>query len=405
MDVTPLVAASPLHRDRAPSGSSIRLPAADGELERIDVLTALPAVPKSAGTSRSREYFAAPHVIASPLSGGDRAADEVDWEATLSFRDHLWDLGLGVAEAMDTAQRGMGLSWPLAKDLITATAERATARSARLVCGAATDQLNPADPVNLSAVVDAYLEQYEFIAGKGAVPVLMASAALVSVARTPSAYRTVYASVLEQCSGPVILHWLGEVFDPKLKGYWGSDDLDTAIESLVELITAHADRIDGIKVSVLSAKHEISLRNRLPSGVRLYTGDDFNYPELIKGDADGHSDALLGVFNPIASVAAAGLDALDTGNVDLYDQLMNPTVPLARTLFAAPTQSYKSGIVFLSYLNGHQSHFKMLQGDESRRSVLHYAKVFRLADAAGVLRDPAMAVDRMSAFLRLAGIS
>ena len=404
MAVTSQTPVSALHRARGASGLSIALPNQDSSLQPFAVQNPLNVTASSRDAERSRIFYAAPHVIASPLSGGSRAVDRIDWDATLRFRDHLWDLGLGVAEAMDTAQRGMGLSWPLAKELIMLTAERSRKRSGRLVCGASTDQLELGQPISFGDIVDAYVEQCDLISSVGAIPVLMASRSLAALATTTDEYQSVYAAVLSQTSGSVILHWLGEMFDQELLGYWGAEDLTATVDVLVDFIAAHSDRIDGIKVSVLSAEHEIAMRDRLPSQVRLYTGDDFNYPELIRGNIDGHSDALLGVFNPIAHIAAASLDALDGDDLQRYDDLMDPTVSLARVLFAAPTENYKCGIVLLSYLNGHQDHFKMLQGAESRRSVLHYADVFRLADAAGVLRDPELAVQRMRAYLTLAGV-
>ncbi len=395
--------ASP-HQLREPIGITIALPAKNGGTEEYRPRTALRLTPTAKSGQRSRIFYAAPHVIASPLSGGSLPANEIDWEATASFREHLWDLGLGVAEAMDTAQRGMGLDWQGAKELIARTSRQARERGALLVCGAATDQLPEGSGSSLDEIVAAYVEQCDFIFDQGSTPVLMCSRQLARAARTAEDYRSVYARVLEQCRGPVILHWLGAAFDPQLAGYWGVSSLDDAIGSIISLIEEFSDRIDGIKVSVLSAEHEISMRRLLPEGVRMYTGDDYNYPELIRGDAHGHSQALLGAFNPLAVVASAALDALDAGDIAGYDALMLPTEPLAKLLFAAPTGSYKCGITFLAYLNGQQSHFKMLGGAESLRSVEHYVDVFRLADEAGVLLDPELAVDRMHEYLALAGV-
>ncbi|MFT4231979.1 MAG: dihydrodipicolinate synthase family protein [Leucobacter sp.] len=396
-------AASP-HQLRKPLGRTIALPSGDGRTEEFEPLAALRLAPTAKGGERSRIFYAAPHVVASPLSGGNLPVNEIDWEATARFRDHLWDLGLGVAEAMDTAQRGMGLDWSGAKELIIRTGRRARDRGAALVCGAATDQLPEDGACTLEEIVEAYLEQCDFIFDQGATPVLMCSRQLARVARTTEDYRSVYARVLERCAEPVILHWLGEAFDPQLAGYWGVSSLDEAIDSVVSLIGEFPSRIDGIKVSVLSAEHEISMRRQLPEGVHMYTGDDYNYPELIRGDEHGHSDALLGVFNPLAPIAAAALDALDADDLAGYDALMLPTEPLAKLLFATPTGSYKSGITFLAYLNGRQSHFKMLNGAESLRSVEHYVEVFRLADEAGALTDPELAIERMEAYLVLAGV-
>jgi hypothetical protein len=334
------------------------------------------------GPAKTRVAFAAAHVVAG-LDGG------VDWEATLSFRRHLWEYGLGVAEAMDTAQRGMGLEWPAARELIRRTAAEG---GGRLAAGAATDHT---EPTTLDEVRAAYEHQCEFIEGTGAQVIVMASRALAALAGGPDDYREVYGAVLEQLERPAILHWLGDMFDPALAGYWGSEDLDEAAETLLAIIETHAVRVDGIKVSLLDAQREIDIRRRLPQGVRLYTGDDFNYPDLI---ATG-SDALLGIFDAIAPAAAAALHALDAGDRAEYDRILVPTVPLARRLFEAPTFNYKTGIVFLAWLNGHQEHFRLLGGLERARSVEHLADIFVLADRAGLLRDPELAVARMRQIL------
>jgi hypothetical protein len=334
------------------------------------------------GPAKTRVAFAAAHVVAGP--DGD-----VDWEATLSFRRHLWEYGLGVAEAMDTAQRGMGLEWPAARELIRRTAAEG---GGRLAAGAATDHT---EPTTLDEVRAAYEHQCEFIEGTGAQVIVMASRALAALAGGPDDYREVYGAVLEQLGRPAILHWLGDMFDPALTGYWGSEDLDEAAETLLAIIETHADKVDGIKVSLLDAQREIDIRRRLPQGVRLYTGDDFNYPDLI---ATG-SDALLGIFDAIAPAAAAALHALDAGDHAEYDRILEPTVPLARRLFETPTFNYKTGIVFLAWLNGHQEHFRLLGGLERARSVEHLADTFVLADRAGLLRDPELAVARMRQIL------
>ncbi|MFJ4189203.1 dihydrodipicolinate synthase family protein [Kitasatospora sp. NPDC089509] len=354
---------------------------------------------------RSRTAFAAAHVVADPL--GDNAPGApaaVDWDTTLAFRHHLWSLGLGVADAMDTAQRGMGLDWPATRELITRSGAEARAVGGLLACGVGTDQLASPAP-SLQEVTAAYEEQLAVVEAAGARPILMASRALAATATGPEDYLTVYGGLIRQSGRPVILHWLGEMFDPALAGYWGSTDLDRATATVLDLIHAHADRIDGIKVSLLDADREIALRRALPAGVRLYTGDDFHYPELIKGDELGHSHALLGVFDPLARRAAAALHALDAGDVERYDALLTPTVPLARHLFGAPTYHYKTGIVFLAWLTGHQEHFTMVAGAQSGRSTRHLIELFRLADAAGLLPDPELAADRMRAHLRLAGVT
>ncbi len=359
-------------------------------------------LPPATGAPTGRVVYAAAHVVADPL--GDNAPGApaaVDWDTTLAFRRHLWSLGLGVADAMDTAQRGMGLDWPATRELITRSGAEARATGGLLACGAGTDQLAPGTHT-LQTVTAAYEEQLDVVEAAGARPILMASRALAAAARGPEDYLRVYGGIIGRAEQPVILHWLGEMFDPALSGYWGSTDLDAATATVLELIGEHADRIDGIKVSLLDADREVALRRALPAGVRLYTGDDFHYPELIRGDEHGHSDALLGVFDPIAPVAAAALHALDAGELDRYDALFAPTLPLARHLFAAPTYQYKTGIVLLAWLAGHQDHFTMVGGAQSGRSVPHLVELFRLADAAGILPDPELAADRMRRFLAVA---
>ncbi|WP_221504590.1 dihydrodipicolinate synthase family protein [Kitasatospora gansuensis] len=352
----------------------------------------------------SRVVYAAAHVVADPAAeNAPGAPAALDWDTTLAFRHHLWSLGLGVADAMDTAQRGMGLDWATTRELITRSGAEARAVGGRLACGVGTDQLAQPAPL-LSDILAAYEQQLEVVEQAGAQPILMASRALAAVAVGPEDYLAVYGELIAQSARPVILHWLGEMFDPALAGYWGSASLDAATGTVLALIREHAGRIDGIKVSLLDADREVALRRALPAGVRLYTGDDFNYPELIRGDELGHSDALLGVFDPIAGVASAALRALDAGDLDRYDELFAPTLPLARHLFAAPTFHYKTGIVFLAWLAGHQEHFTMVAGAQSARSVPHLVELFRLADAAGVLPDPALAAHRMRQFLAVAGV-
>lgn len=350
----------------------------------------------------SRLAFAAAHVVADPSGDNSPGAPAViDWEHTLEFRRHLWSLGLSVAEAMDTAQRGMGLDWAATQELIRRSAAEAPA--GRIAVGAGTDQL-AAGNHSLEAVTAAYEEQLALAEDVGAQPILMASRALCAAAPGPDDYRKVYDHLLGQSSRPVILHWLGSMFDPALDGYWGSDSLDTAADVVIELINDNANKVDGIKVSLLDASREVALRNRLPEGVRLYTGDDFNYPELIRGDDSRHSDALLGIFAAIAPAAAAALKALDDGDLDTYDQVFAPTVPLARQIFSAPTYYYKTGIAFLAWLNGYQPGFTMVGGLQTGRSLPHLADTFRLADQAGVLTNPELAVDRFRQLLRVSGI-
>jgi len=329
----------------------------------------------------------------------------VDWDATLAYRHHLWSLGFSLAEAMDTAQRGMGLDWVVSKELIRRSVAEARTIGAGIACGAGTDQLAPSPRLTLADVQAAYEEQCGFIEGEGARVILMASRALAACAKTPDDYLQVYDHLLPQLTQPVILHWLGDMFDPTLAGYWGSRDLDVAMEVCLSLIKRHATKIDGIKMSLLDANREIAMRWRLPEGVRMYTGDDFNYPELIRGTEQGYSHALLGIFDAIAPAAAAALHALDVGDNASYTAILAPTVPLSRHIFQAPTYSYKTGVVFLAYLNGHQSHFRMVAGQESARSILHLVGLFVLADKAGLLRDPELAIERMRRVLVVAGIA
>ena len=382
----------------------LELPRPDGTLE-----TYAPGEPaafeRPAGRLRSRVFYAAAHVVCDPLAPGDPTGPaRLDWEATLAYRRHLWSWGLGVAEAMDTAQRGMGLGWDAARELIRRSIAEARASGGEIACGAGTDQLPAGRPASLDAIREAYLEQLGFIEGEGGRAVIMASRALAAAAGSADDYRSVYDAVLGEARRPVILHWLGEQFDPALSGYWGARDLDEASTTVLELIAENAERIDGIKTSLLDAARERALRRALPAGVRLYTGDDLNYPELIRGDGDGASDALLGVFDAIAPAASAALQALDAGNDADFDERLAPTLPLARRLFEPPTPSYKTGIVFLAYLGGHQRHFRMVGGLESARSVVHLSELFRLADRAGLLRDPDLAVERMRRVLGLAGV-
>ncbi len=377
--------------------SALTLPRAGGRLEPYEPTHREAPAPTGA-EPRSRVCFAAAHVVADPLAGGDPTGPaRLDWEATLAFRRHLWSHGLRVAEAMDTAQRGMGLDWAATQELIRRSVAEAKAVGGQLACGAGTDQIVSG---TLDEVRGAYEEQLAFVEGEGAPAILMASRALAAAASGPDDYRSVYGSLLEQAREPVILHWLGDMFDPLLGGYWGSPDLEAAADVVIDIIEANAPKVDGIKISLLDADKEIALRERLPEGVRMYTGDDFNYPDLIRSG----SDALLGIFDAIAPAAAAAMHALDEGDLDRYDALLAPTVPLSRHIFAAPTPYYKTGVVFLAYLNGHQEHFRMVGGLESGRSVRHLAELFVLADQAGLLREPDLASARMQLVLDLAGV-
>jgi hypothetical protein len=364
-----------------------------------------PLVPQQRTRFETRVAFAAAHVVVDPLRTGEPLTDPViDWDATLAYREHLWSLGFGVAEAMDTAQRGMGLDWPLALELIKRTTAAAKARGAMVASGAGTDHLPAGKTFTLQTVIDAYVEQCEAIESVDGRIILMASRALAAVARDPDDYGSVYAGVLSQVRQPVILHWLGPMFDPALEGYWGGNIVSVATENCLGIIRAHKEKIDGIKISLLDADLEVSMRRNLPSGVRMYTGDDFNYDRLILGDPRGHSDALLGIFDAIAPAASLALAALDTGDISRYQELLAPTMTLSRHIFASPTQHYKTGVVFLAFLNGFQSHFRMVRGLESARSMAHLCELFVLADQARVLRDPELAMQRMRSFLLLAGV-
>ncbi|HEY2225326.1 dihydrodipicolinate synthase family protein [Actinomycetospora sp.] len=384
--------------------TALRLPRADGSLT-VHEVTGRPLPVDGARTApTSRVAYAAAHVVADPLADNTPGRPAVlDWETTLAFRHHLWRQGLGVADAMDTAQRGAGLDWTTTAELIRRSAAEAAAVGGALVCGAGTDQLAPG-PHDLDTVRRAYEEQLEVVTAAGATPVLMASRALAATASGPDDYVAVYGALLEQVREPVLLHWLGPAFDPALQGYWGSADLDLATKSLLTIIAEHADRIDGVKVSLLDADREIGLRRALPTGVRCYTGDDFHYPELVLGDELGHSDALLGVFDAVAPAAAAALRSLDAGDREGYRRLLEPTVPLARHLFGPPTFHYKTGIVFLAWLAGHQTHFTMVGGMQSARSLPHLGELFVLADRCGLFPDPSAAAERMRTLLRIAGV-
>ena len=349
----------------------------------------------------SRSAFSAAHVVADPAAfeNGNFRNSLVDWDATLKYRHYLWDQGFAIAEAMDTAQRGMGLDWVTARELIARTIIEARHRRAIVFSGIGTDQLAYTPRVRVEDVIAAYDEQLEAVEALGGRIIVMASRALAACAADSTDYARVYDHILTNVSQPVILHWLGDMFDPQLSGYWGSKDTSTAMCTVLDIIRGHADKIDGIKISLLNADLEISMRRQLPPGVRMYTGDDFNYPALIKGDNKGYSHALLGIFDAIAPAAAAAFGAMDRGDLDAYDQILAPTVALARHIFQAPTYSYKTGITFLAYLNGFQSHFRMIGGQETARSAEHLAELFVLADRCGLLREPDLAIARMRQYL------
>ncbi|TCA02184.1 MULTISPECIES: dihydrodipicolinate synthase family protein [Rhizobium] len=386
--------------------TTINLPL-DGKIVPY-TLTGTPiALAKRDAKAFPRIAFAAAHVVADPLANNDPwLTPAIDWERTLAFRHRLWDLGLGVAEAMDTAQRGMGLGWPEARDLIRrALSEAAGRKDALIACGAGTDHLTPGPDVTVDTILRAYEEQIETVEAAGGRIILMASRALAAAAKGPDDYIRVYDRILRQVKEPVIIHWLGEMFDPALEGYWGTGDHIQAMSTCLEVIEAHAEKVDGIKISLLSKEKEVAMRRRLPKGVRMYTGDDFNYAELIAGDEEGHSDALLGIFDAIAPAASAALEALGRKSNHEFFDLLEPTVPLSRHIFKAPTRFYKTGVVFLAYLNGLQDHFVMVGGQQSTRSLTHLSELFRLADKARVLADPELAASRMRQVLAVHGVN
>jgi hypothetical protein len=380
----------------------LRLPESDGTLRPY---TMRPPIAWPASRFTCRVAYAAAHVVADPLADNTPGAPAViDWDATLAHRRRLWDNGLAVAEAMDTAQRGMGLDWPAAAELIRRSAAEARSVGGVLACGAGTDQATT-QMRSIDDVIAAYAEQIDVITAAGARVIVMASRQLARIAEGPDDYATVYGKILDLVDEPAILHWLGPMFDPQLAGYWGDNDVEVATESFLGIVTDHRARIDGVKVSLLDAGHEVRLRAALPDGVRLYTGDDFNYPELIYGDGERHSDALLGILDAIAAPASAALAALDAGDDDRYWALLEPTVPLARHLFAVPTWFYKTGLTFLAWVAGHQPAFTMIGGQETGRSIVHLATALRLADTAGLLPDPDLAAARMRTLLALHGVA
>ena len=379
---------------------------ADGRLEHFR-LSAPRNFPRKAAGAFSRVAYSAAHVVADPLAAVDPwQGCAIDWDATIAYRRTLWGLGLGVAEAMDTAQRGMGLDWNTSLELIRRSIDASRdCNGALLASGAGTDQLAVEAATGLDDVIRAYEEQIAAIEALGGRIILMASRALARVARSPDDYHKVYDRILGQVREPVIIHWLGEMFDPVLAGYWGHADHYKAMEVALAIIARNAAKVNGVKISLLDKDKEIAMRRRLPQEVRMYTGDDFNYAELIEGDTEGHSDALLGIFDAIAPAASAALVALTKNDRKAFHEILAPTVPLSRHIFRAPTRYYKTGVVCMSWLNGHQDHFVMVGGQQSARSILHLAELFRLADAAGLLRDPELACARMKQLLAVYGIA
>ena len=376
----------------------ILLPNSKGRMEPF-VLKTQPLASRAPKVKWNRIAFAAAHVVADPMSGG-----RIDWKGTLAYRQHLLRLGFNIAEAMDTSQRGMGLSWENARELIARSLEAAGTEASRIFSGCGTDQLNSTDTHSLDDVVRAYSEQMNAIQKHGGRIILMASRALVRVAKTPEDYLQVYARVLAQANEPVVLHWLGEMFDPTLKDYWGNDRFFWAMETCLAMIKANEAKVDGIKISLLDAEKEITMRRALPPAVKMYTGDDFNYAELIAGDTLGYSHALLGIFDAIAPAASQALSHLAAGKIDQFHALLAPTVPLSRLIFSNPTQHYKTGIVFLAWLNGHQDHFIMVAGAQSLRPLGYFVGCFKLAEQAGLLRKPDLAVKRMKQLLAIYGV-
>ncbi|MCY4307306.1 MAG: dihydrodipicolinate synthase family protein [Rhodobacteraceae bacterium] len=365
-------------------------------------------LPRPTEVDFTRTAFAASHVVSNPLDERDpwNGRPSIDWDNTLQFRHFLWTQGLGLAEAMDTAQRGMGLDWPTAKELIERTMREAKAhpQNPRVACGAGTDQYPVDELTDLNKITAAYTEQMETVETAGGQVIIMASRAMAKYSRGPDNYISVYSKLISQAVKPVVLHWLGDMFDPALKGYWGHVNVNEASETVLDIINSHPEKIDGIKISLLDQGMEERFRAQLPEGIKLYTGDDFNYPQLIAGDGKNFSDALLGIFAAISPVAAQALEALAQGNLTRYHELFSPTVPLSREIFKAPTQYYKAGIAFLAWLNGIQSHFVMPFGLQSSREIAHYAEIFRLGDISGLLANPDLATHRMQALLKLHGV-
>ena len=389
--------------DNKPKVLSLDLPRGDRRIEKFH-LSEPKNFPERAERKLNRIAFAATHVVADPQADNDPWLDcAIDWDKTIAYREYLWGLGLGVAEAMDTAQRGMGVDWPTSLELIKRSVAAAKQCDGLVFSGSGTDQLDPAKARNLDDVIRAYEEQIEAIEAAGGRIVLMASRALAKVARSPDDYAKVYGRILQGVRQPVIIHWLGDMFDPALSGYWGSSDLDDAMTTAVEIINENSTKVDGVKISLLDKDKEITMRRRLKQGVLMYTGDDFNYAELIAGDAKGYSHALLGIFDVIAPAASAALVKLAANDIEDFHDILAPTVPLSRHIFRSPTRFYKTGVVFMAYLNGHQDHFTLVGGQESARSSVHLAEIFRLADKAGLLRDPELAAKRMRTVLAARG--
>ena len=387
--------------------SALRLLAADGTV-RDAVLNEGGSYTRPTVPLRSRVAYAAAHVV--PKTHADNTPGQpadIDWDATLAFRRNVYSWGLGVADAMDTAQRNMGLDAAATRELIARSAEVAREEGGSVVVGVNTDHVAETH-ITIEQVIAAYLEQLHFTEEQGAGPVLMASRHLARVATGADDYRRVYREVLSRATVPVVLHWLGTAFDPELAGYFGADDWETASGVLLDVIHESPGKVAGVKMSLLNAESEISVRERLPEGVRMFTGDDFNYVGLIGGDTVGqgesHSDALLGAFAAITPVASAAIQALDAGDPEAYLRILGPTEELSRQVFAAPTFYYKTGVAFLAWLNGHQPAFQMVGGLHSARSLSHLSRIVELANASLALEQPELARQRWHGMLRLNGV-
>lgn len=390
----------------ATNTKSLNLPTLSGGIEAYTIKQGYKLPDQNTASKNwNRKVYAAAHVVCNPFSDNNPTLEtSVDWDATLAFRQHLWAQGFGVAEAMDTAQRGMGLDWPTSLELIQRSASLAKSGGHLIASGAGTDHLELSSKITIDDVVAAYEMQCEAVEATGSRVILMASRALATVAKSADDYLFVYEKILSGLSQPAILHWLGDMFDPALNGYWGSQDIDEAMNTCLDIIKANEPHIDGIKISLLSKQKEIDLRRRLPKSVKMYTGDDFNYPELIAGDEQGYSHALLGIFDPIAGVASKALSGLSEGKIDEYHQIIDGTVALSRHIFKAPTRFYKTGVVFMAYLNGYQDHFTMVAGQENARSTQHLAEIIRLASDAGLFPEPELTAMRAANVFAAKGV-
>lgn len=383
---------------------TLRLPETGGGM-RTHVMREPAVFEKHPRPFTSRTVLAAPHVVADVRAEyTPGVAPPVDWESTMAFRRHLWSYGIGVAEGMDTSERGVGgLMWPQAQELIALGIEEAAAAGGAIVCGAGTDQISSAQP-SLEHVIDAYLEQTSYIEGRGGATVIRASHALVAAAKSDEDYLKVYGTVLASLERPAIVHWLGTVFDPTLAGYWGHDDVRAAMRVVLEMAHSNVDSLRGIKFSLLDDELESEFRRLVPPSVQVFTGDDYGYTQLLLGDSEHHSHGLLGVLDPIAPIASAAFAALDQGDESSFTETMDATIPFAVKMFEPPAASYKVGVVFTAWLSGHQEHFRMVTGREGMRSLQHLTDLFVLADALGLYPDPELAAHRMRILLAMGGV-